>query len=552
MNFLLTVFFAVSCLIAGQRFYQPKMKSTRAISDGTHPLFPNSEKLLVCLIFALGIFVRFAAFWSIPGGLNQDEASAAYDAFADLFYGQDRNGYHNPVYSVAWGSGHSSLYLTLSKPWIALFGLNVFTARITNVLFGSLSLFAFWGAAKRLVPDHHTTALFLFAICPWHIMASRWGLDCNLFPSVFLWGLYFLTKGVENSKFYPLAAFFCGISLYAYGASYLTVPVFLLLCCLYLLRRGKLSFKMAAVSAAVFLVVAAPIALFMVIQIFDLPPLDWGFMSFPKLISGRYHSTITVLSGNLFDTMWTNLKRLLAVIFFQNDGLIWNAIDGFGTMYLFSAPFFLLGFASLFIRKKGEEKAEKAYSPQWIILFLLIAAFVLGITTEVNINRANFVFIPLLFLMVRGMGFVFTYLKKMTLPTLGIYACAFLLFAGSYVTSYRTAIGKAFFQGAGEAICYASQQSKGTVYLSNEINAPYVLALFYTQKDPQTFIDTVDYLNPDSECRVVLSFDRYVTGVRGTLSENESAVISEGERHYFDDGQYQLTPFENYYVVTKK
>lgn len=60
-------------------------------------------KYILTAIFVIGILVRSAFFWIYPLGLNQDEASVTYDAYADLEYGFDRNGDHNPVYSVAWG-----------------------------------------------------------------------------------------------------------------------------------------------------------------------------------------------------------------------------------------------------------------------------------------------------------------------------------------------------------------------------------------------------------------------------------------------------------------
>ena len=58
---------------------------------------------------AVGLLVRAWAFGSIPPGLNQDEASTAYDAFCLIHYGMDRNGFHLPVMLVSWGSGMYSL-----------------------------------------------------------------------------------------------------------------------------------------------------------------------------------------------------------------------------------------------------------------------------------------------------------------------------------------------------------------------------------------------------------------------------------------------------------
>ena len=47
----------------------------------------NKYKILVALIFIIGIAVRLVCIDVLPKGLNQDEASAGYEAFSILHYG---------------------------------------------------------------------------------------------------------------------------------------------------------------------------------------------------------------------------------------------------------------------------------------------------------------------------------------------------------------------------------------------------------------------------------------------------------------------------------
>lgn len=68
------------------------------------------------LIFLLAAVLRLWAFGTVPGGLNQDEASIGYDAWSILYYGIDRNGIRLPVHLIAWGSGQNALYAYLSMP----------------------------------------------------------------------------------------------------------------------------------------------------------------------------------------------------------------------------------------------------------------------------------------------------------------------------------------------------------------------------------------------------------------------------------------------------
>ena len=57
----------------------------------------QQRRLLLWGLIALGAALRFAALGSFPPGLNQDEASAGYEAWSILHHGIDRNGYRLPV-----------------------------------------------------------------------------------------------------------------------------------------------------------------------------------------------------------------------------------------------------------------------------------------------------------------------------------------------------------------------------------------------------------------------------------------------------------------------
>lgn len=63
----------------------------------------NVTTVLFFIILAVGIFARVYKFGSLPGGINQDEAYAGYEAYSLLHYGKDSFGYSFPVYFISWG-----------------------------------------------------------------------------------------------------------------------------------------------------------------------------------------------------------------------------------------------------------------------------------------------------------------------------------------------------------------------------------------------------------------------------------------------------------------
>ena len=57
----------------------------------------KAQKCIFFLLVMLGVFVRVYRFGVAPPGLNQDEAFAAYDAWALLHYGTDSSLHAFPV-----------------------------------------------------------------------------------------------------------------------------------------------------------------------------------------------------------------------------------------------------------------------------------------------------------------------------------------------------------------------------------------------------------------------------------------------------------------------
>ena len=146
-------------------------------------------------------FIRIIFIDKYPIGLNQDEASSAYEAWSILNFGIDRNGQSFPVQFISWGSGQNVLYSYLMIPFISIFGLNTLSIRLPMALIGCISLVVFYYFMKSTFGNKKSVLfLFIFAIFPWHLMKSRWGLESNIFPDLILWALFTMYVGIQNKK----------------------------------------------------------------------------------------------------------------------------------------------------------------------------------------------------------------------------------------------------------------------------------------------------------------------------------------------------------------
>ncbi|MEI7504533.1 MAG: glycosyltransferase family 39 protein, partial [Paludibacter sp.] len=362
-------------------------------------IIKNSHYIVVCCLLFIGFFVRTIGFSSFPSGLNQDEASIGYEAYSILSTGIDRNGNSLPIHLVSWGSGQNALYAYLSIPFISFFGLNAFSVRIVNLIFSCITLVIFYLLFKLIFDKRKAlVALAILAICPWSIMSARWGLESNIFPALFLLSVYFLIKSIYSSNLYFLISFlFLGISLYSYGTSYLIVPLFLLFTIPYLIHTKNKSLKNCLVGLAILLVISLPIAVFLIINHFDLPQLQISNITIPRLDSNRTSVIFNLFTSNFLSTITQNSLRLLNIFISQSDGNSYNVIPSFGTIYGISLPFFIIGLYNVHKHKKYKDKIHHYIFYVWIICSIL-----LGMTSHVNINRLNILFIPMLYFVVLG------------------------------------------------------------------------------------------------------------------------------------------------------
>ena len=88
--------------------------------SGESRISRRTELICAAALLALGFAARLVGLDSLPLGLNQDEASAGYDAWAILSYGIDRCGNALPVLLESWGSGQNALLSYLAMPFIAI------------------------------------------------------------------------------------------------------------------------------------------------------------------------------------------------------------------------------------------------------------------------------------------------------------------------------------------------------------------------------------------------------------------------------------------------
>jgi hypothetical protein len=369
-------------------------------------------------------------------------------------------------------------------------------------------------------------------LSPWHIMASRWALESNLAPGVFLIAVYLLVCAAEkrSARLYCASAAVFALSMYAYATVCIVMPLFAAAAAVFLLRKRRIGAGQMLLAAAVFLALSVPLLLFYAVNLFGLDSIETPFFSAPRLSAMR-----GVLA---FDSIGKNFMALLRLLVIQNDGLPWNNLPNIGITYIFMTPFALAGiFSAVAERKRAGYKT--------LMLIWFGCAVVLGCVVEVNTNRINFIFIPLIYLISEGAVFVCARVKAAKY-VIGLSALlGFAAFNGAYFgEGYARTIERNFYESFGEAIQYASALD-GPVYVTN-LNGAYALTLFYTETDPREFLGTVAYTAPDVEFRPVESFGKYRFYMPPQIDPDAAYVVDNADAARFDATAFATERFRYY------
>lgn len=498
--------------------------------------------LLPLILILIGVVVRLWQLGATPCGLNQDEAYAGYEAYSLLTYGVDSWGYHNPCYFISWGSGMNVLESYLAIPFVAILGLTELAIRLPQALLACVSLPVVYLLLTRLFSRRvGLVGLALTAICPWHILLSRWGLESNLAPGLLLLGLYFLVRGLESPPWLLLAGLFFGLSLYAYATLWVVVPLTLGVFLLYLLYTRKLPFTpYLAGAVGVLVVLALPLLLFVGVNLGVLDEIRTPVFSVPRLVSMRAS-----------EVDWHNLFSLEAyrtlgkLVFGEGDGLVWNSLPQFGLFYPFSWPLIAVGGVRMAVRAVEGLKTRRFTGEGLVLLGLLCAAGVSVCLANLNVNKANALHFYLLMLLAFGVDWLIGYCRaRPVLPwgVAAVYAVAFGLFVNTYFTTYNDTIAVQFRDGVGEAVAYVKDQDFQHVAVDSTVVYSHIL--FYDRTPQPEFAATVTYANYPAPYLSAASFGRYTFGVdTGNLDPDTAYIIYINRFETFQSAGYTVEKF---------
>lgn len=467
--------------------------------------------VILLTIVLLAACVRLWRLGSIPVSPDWDEVALGYNAYSLFKTGRDEYGTKFPFVLRSYDDYKPPLYMYLTIPSIALFGLETWAVRLPSAIAGVLAVLGTFFLVKELFRSSrltsyisHLTSLLL-AISPWHIQFSRIAFEANIGVTINIWAVWAFLKGLQQRKFLPFSAFLFGLGLYAYHSERIFVPLVVLL--LTWIYRKELFTERKSVWLAI------------VIGALTVAPLLSVFINSSTIMRLRGTSSLADQTGLL-----TRSVRKLEEdqrrgnpwgIVFDNRRIVWakTLVDGYlshysfkwlfltgdnprhhapdmGLMYLWELPFLLWGMVAV---------ARKGGALRWSLFGWFLLAPVAGSpTTGLPHAIRSLVFLPT-FQIFTAVGIITAIsnikYQNLTVRGIGVLTILFLIVNISYYFHmYFGHTNREFSQywqyGYEEAVRFAQDHATSykKIVVSTKLEQPHMFFLFYTRYDPATYL----------------------------------------------------------------
>ena len=507
----------------------------------------NRNKIIIIVIILALIFIsRIYKFGTLPITIGVDEAGAAYDAYCLANFGVDRYLNSFPLYLINFGGGQSALYAYLNVVLIKILGNStILISRLPALILFIMAIFISYKLVSKK-QDKKTAVLlaFLITLCPWHIIQSRFGLDCNLLGPLFILDLLLLENAKKNYQ-YILAGISVGITLYTYSLSYLIMPVFLLIWVVYHLYTKTINIKQIMILASTVFIFALPLMYFILLNMGIVEKTNFGIFTIPKLFEFRVGEIA------LQNIVYAGIDSITKLFFSDN------------TLYYLEIPFFVIGII------KGIEAIIKSiktkeYSFLALMTLTFFAILIPNLLVHiVTTNKGNILYIPILYFVAVGMIELIKDRKILWQILVVTYILLFTIFEIYYYTNFSVKSHSVYEdRGITNVIEYidGTEKDRENIYLfTYQKSEPYIYILLNKKISPYEYDETKivekleasgGYYQQTKKCSKYHFYD--MEGIKEYHNDRTYIVNKKHESlsKFLEKIGYKKETVEEYYIFT--
>lgn len=513
----------------------------------------NLYKIIFGLVIFVAFILRFYQLGINPPSINWDETSIGYNAYSILKTGNDEYGNRLPLSFRSFDDFKPPVYIYLTVPSVALFGLSEFAVRVPSALFGTLAVAIFYLLVREVLRNFPSSqreqiallSTFFMAVSPWHLQFSRAAYEGNIGLFFLISAIYAFFVGLRRGYFLLPSSILFILSIYSYHSFRLIIPIFLIFLLVIFWKELLSKKKPAIISALIFVIFSLPV---------------YSSLVLPSDVQARL-SMVSIFSES--DSLKDNLRQLQIsrennniigevvynrrsfyfreglkgyfdhftpnFLFVTGAGSFHHHAVNFGMMYLWDLPFLFAGLY-LFIRKIDKRILV-------MFLLLLLAPLPSSIATGAPHGVRSIAMVPTL-LFALALGFYFVTIKirvhKNTIVSrflIFLIILAFLINFVIYLNQYYVETPRlyGYFWQAGnkEAILKAKELEKNydEIIMSYKYDQPYIYYLFYNRFDPKAYQENWSSVNQENE-RFYRKIGKY------TFNNINMSELSNRETHY--------------------
>lgn len=511
---------------------------------------------ILLVILLLGFILRIIFLNISPPGFNADEAALGYNAYSLLKTGKDEWGTSFPLVFKSFSDYKPGLYVYLTVPFVAIFGLNELSVRLPSIILGVFSIVLIYFLSKEIFGKEIVAKVtaFLLSVSPWHVHFSRGAWEANVATFFILLAVYAFIKAFKNRAFLWISSASFIAAMYTYQSARLVVPVFILLLVIFywkglVVKKNILLLILAAILLLplVFTLTGViGLARFQGLSIFSDPgPLNrvneerGQHQNYSSFWTRFFHNKLEVYASNFAGHYLDHFDPNF--LFVYGDSLKRNKIPDIGQMYIFEILTVLSGVYFIIRNRFNHSKV--------VFLWLIVAPLASSLTYQTpHAIRAHNMVIPLILLSSLGLGMLYEKVLRLVRSVrylaqiVGIMVIGFSLI--SFFDRYYLHLPKQYAleweYGFSQVVSYivANQDKYQRIVITDRYDQPYILFLFYSRYDPAKYQQQSKKIGDNKfGFTTISSFDKYdfrpigkqeVSQSKNTLFGGTDQEIGEG------------------------
>lgn len=486
------------------------------------------RRIVFLSIIILAAVIRFYSLSAYPVSLYWDEAAQGYNAYSIVMTGKDEYGINFPLLFRSFDDNKMPLYIYLTAVTIKFFGLNEFSTRFVSALAGTFTVgFVIlltkniletgeYRKKEQIIPISLICGLLL-SISPWHINFSRGAFEANLALFFLVLGTYFFIKSLQGVLYLYISAVAFILAFYSYRSVLVFLPFFIIFSLIIFNRN----FRKKIIHLIFFLGIITIFVSPLFVSIF--------FISTDKRASqvsifNNYNQLLyqnSIKQNEEGNTIWARFKYNRRItysyiamnnylshfspsfLFLRGDGNGRHSIDGMGMMYIFEAPFFIIG---LFILHRNLKDKRLFW---FILLWLAVSPLPASLTQPAPHALRSLNMLPIPQVLISS-GLIYLYYLFKGYQKVIFSSCMVLLIVISFSVftnkykSHMISAGNEWGDGYKQLVDEVKKRYSDydKIVITGDNWEPYIYFLYYTNYNPVLY-----QKNGDST-----GFDKYIFG----------------------------------------